>query len=224
MADDADLAHPCHRDIYQLRAVIGQISPLIWRRLLVAGETTIAGLHAIVQTAFDWSGEHLHRFRILGTEYGIYTVGGPWFRDDAHTVRLWDLDLRPRERFSYEYNFFAGWQVSLRVEQIRPAEPGKVYPRCTAGRRAGPPEGWDGPWEFLKRTQPSLVFSALLRAAEIMGQLLDADEDDQLANVIGADRDELAALLPLLGLELFDRRACNKALATCTADTVEGSR
>ncbi|MGH3601125.1 MAG: plasmid pRiA4b ORF-3 family protein [Pseudonocardiaceae bacterium] len=183
-------------------------------------ETTIAGLHAMVQTVFGWGGEHLHRFRVHGREYGIYSVGGPWFRDDAHTVRLGDLGLRPRERFSYEYNFFAGWRVDLRVEQIRPAEPGKVYPRCTGGRRAGPPEGWDGPWEFLRRTQPHLVFSALLRAAEIMGQLLDADE--KLANVIGAaDRDELAELPPLLGLELFDRRTCNQALITCAAGAIE---
>lgn len=55
-----------------------------------------------------------------------------------------------------------------------------------------------------------MVLQALLRAAEIMGQLLDADA--KLANVIGeVDRDELAELLPLLGLEQFDRQACNKA-------------
>ena len=57
-----------------------------------------------------------------------------------------------------------------------------------------------------------MVLQALLRAAEIMGQLLDADADEKVANLIGeADRDELAELLPLLGLEQFDRRACNTA-------------
>jgi hypothetical protein len=171
-------------------------------------------LHAIVQTVFGWSGEYLHRFCIHGTEYGIYQVGGPWFRDNAHTVRLGELGLRIRGKFSYEYNFFAGWQVDLRVEQIRPIEPGRTYPRCTGGRRAGPPEGWGGPWDFLERTQPHLVLQALLRAAEIMDQLLDADADEKAANLIGeADRDELAELLPLLGLEQFDRRAYNTALA-----------
>jgi len=57
----------------------------------------------------------------------------------------------------------------------------------------------------------------VLRAAKIVGQLLDADNDDQLATVLVADRDELAELVPLLGLELFDRKACNKALATSAA-------
>ncbi|MBV8993165.1 MAG: hypothetical protein JO287_05575 [Pseudonocardiales bacterium] len=124
------------------------------------------------------------------------------------------MGLRVEEKFSYEYNFFAGWQVDLRVEQIPPVEPGRRYPRCAGGRRAGPPEGWGGPWDFLERTQPHLVLQALLRAAEIMGQLLDADADEKVATVLGAaEHDELAELLPLLGLEQFDRRACNTALA-----------
>lgn len=204
--------------VYQLRVVINGVSPLIWRRLLVPAQSTIAQLHTILQAAFGWDAEHLHRFVVHGTEYGIYQVGGPWFRDDARTVHLGELGLRVGEKFSYEYNFFASWQLDLRVEQIRSAEPGRVYPHCTGGRRAGPPEGWGGPGEFLERTQPYLVFEAMLRAAEIVGQLLDADEDDELANVIGAaDRDELASLLPLLGLEQFDRRACNKALVATSA-------
>jgi hypothetical protein len=38
-----------------------------------------------------------------------------------------------------------------------------------------------------------------------------------VADVLGDDHDELAALMPLLGLERFDRRACNTALAGATA-------
>jgi len=203
--------------VYRLRAVLHAVSPLIWRRLLVSGESTVADLHTIVQTAFGWGGEHLHRFVIHGAEYGINYVGGPGFRD-ARQVRLGGLGLRVGERFFYEYNFFAGWRVDLRVEEIVAAEPGRVYPRCTAGRRAGPPEGWDGPWAFLDATQPHLVFAATLRAAEIVGQLLDADPDAEPATV-GVDRDELTALLPLLGLERFDRRGLNRALADLATTT-----
>ncbi len=61
------------------------------------------------------------------------------------------------------------------------------------------------------------MFAAVLRAAEIMGQLLDADGDAIVADVLGENHDELTSLMPLLGLELFDRRACNKALAAATA-------
>jgi Plasmid pRiA4b ORF-3-like protein len=211
--------------VYQLRVVINGISPLIWRRLLVPAQTTIAQLHTILQTAFGWTDSHLHRFVIHGTEYGIYQVGGPWFRDDARQVRLGELGLRLGEKFTYTYNYFAAWTCELRVEQIAHTQPGRSYPYCVGGRRAGPPEEWEGPWAFVERTQPYLVFEAMLRAAEIVGQLLDADEDDELATVIGAaERDELASLLPLLGLEQFDRRACNTALATCVDTAAGGSR
>jgi hypothetical protein len=206
-------ALPASPSLYQLRVVLHGISPLIWRRVLIPADTTIAELHAVLRTAFGWSGEHLHRFVIHGREYGISCIGGPGFRDDARQVRLGELGLRLGERFTYEYNFTAGWQADLRVEQIQPSAPARGYPRCVGGRRAGPPEDWGGPWEFVERTQPYLVFGAVLRAAEIVGSLLEADEDDIVTVVLGEGRDELATLLPLLGLELFDRPSLNQTLA-----------
>jgi hypothetical protein len=212
--------------VYRLRVVIAGISPLIWRRLEVAAGTTVAGLHAIVQTVLGWSGEHLHRFVIGGTEYGISYAGGPGFRDDARQVRLADLGLREGERFVYEYNFSAAWRVDLRIEQIACAQPGRSYPRCTGGRRVGPPEDWDGPWAFLERTQPHLVFGTIVRASEIIGQLLDAGDHHDYSGV-GVNREELASLMPLLSLERFDRRACNqvlRGLAVGVQTVAEGSR
>ena len=208
--------------VYQLRVVVRGISPLVWRRLDVPATTTIAGLHTVLQTVFGWSGEHLHRFLIHGTEYGISYVGGPGFRDDARTIRLGELGLRRSERFTYGYNFVAAWICDLRVEQILGAQPGRTYPRCIGGRRAGPPEDWDGPWAFLEQTQPYLVFDALTRTVEIMHRLLQAADEDDLAGV-DVDREELAALLPLLNLERFDRRGCNRALQAL-APAVDGSR
>lgn len=106
-------------------------------------------LRAVFQVAFGWGGEHLHRFVIHGVEYGISYLGGPGFRDDARGIRLGELGLR--------------------VERIQPGEPGRAHPRCTGGRRAGPPEEWDGPWAFVEQTQPHHVFDAIVRAAEMMG-------------------------------------------------------
>ena len=220
MTDVADPVPSSDLNVYQLRVVIAGISPLIWRRLLVPATTTIAQLHIVLQTVFGWSGEHLHRFVIHGREYGISYIGGPGFRDDARSVRLGGLGLRLGERFAYEYNLFATWEVQLRVEWMVQAEPGRTYPRCIGGRRAGPPEEWGGPWDFLERTQPHLVFDAIMHAAEIVRLLLEAAEDDDLASV-GVHRDELSGLVPLLGLERFDRRACNEFLAAQAADATE---
>src|SRR5215472_10012981 len=74
--------------IYQLRLVLAGISPIIWRRLLVSSESTIAQLHQYIQACFDWRGEHLHRFRIHGKDYGITYLGGISFDDNPHAVPL----------------------------------------------------------------------------------------------------------------------------------------
>ena len=84
--------------VYQLRVVPHGVSPLIWRRPLVPGDASVADVHAVLQIAFGWDGEHLHRFVIHGVEYGISYAGGG-FRDDPHRVHLADLGLRPTELF-----------------------------------------------------------------------------------------------------------------------------
>ena len=197
--------------VYQLRVVMRGVSPLIWRRLLIPADTTIAGLHAVLQIAFGWGGEHLHRFVIHGVEYGISYAGGGGFRDDPHRVHVAELGLRPTERFVYDYDFTDGWRLDLRLEQILAAA-GRVYPRCTGGRRAGPPEGCGGVWAFLEQTQPHHVLAAAIRTAQILGMLLDEE-----TTRIGEHRDELAGLLPLLGVDRFDRRTLNRALAAHAA-------
>ena len=99
--------------IYQLKVVLLCISPMIWRRLLVCGESTITDLHYIIQISMGWSDDHLHQFRIHGKRYGVARIGGISFSDDPDTVRLKDLGFRINERFIYEYDFTDGWQLSL---------------------------------------------------------------------------------------------------------------
>src|SRR5712692_226741 len=142
---------PANREpvVYQLRVILRGVSPLIWRRLLVRSDSSVADLHAILQTAFGWSDEHLNRFVIHGREYGVWHDGGIGFRDHPRHVRLADLGLRVRERFLYEYDFTDGWQLDVRLEQILPLEPGRYYPVCIGGRRAVPPEDYDGLLAFL---------------------------------------------------------------------------
>ena|SRR5665213_3572133 len=86
--------------VYQLRAVLRGISPLIWRRLLVRSDSSIALLHQTLQVAFGWEDLHLNRFSIRGREYGVYHDGGLMFSTDARKVRLCDLKLMRLERFA----------------------------------------------------------------------------------------------------------------------------
>ena len=84
-------------EIYQLRIWIRRISPHIWRRLLVRSDSTIAELHDILQIAFGWADDHLHRFLIRGKPYGIGRIGGIIFDDNPHQVQLRDFHFRPKE-------------------------------------------------------------------------------------------------------------------------------
>ena len=127
-------------NVYQLKIVLRGVSPLIWRRLLVRNDSTIADLHAMMQLALGWSDEHLHRFVVHGKDYGSSQIGGSGFRDDLYRVRLAAFGLRPREQFLYEYDFTDGWQHDVRVEQVVPLEPGRRYPGVP-GRPAGRPAG-----------------------------------------------------------------------------------
>jgi heme-degrading monooxygenase HmoA len=61
---------------YQLRIVLRDVSPLIWRRLLVPSNIDLPRLSRILQFLFSWSGEHLHRLHIHGKDYGTAYAGG----------------------------------------------------------------------------------------------------------------------------------------------------
>ena len=128
--------------IYQLRVFLEGISPLIWRRLLVPGDYTIADLHYILQIAFDWDNDHLHRFEIYGKDYGIGYVGGMSFSDNPHQVQLNDFKFRKGEKFFYEYNFFESWKHLIRVEDILKLDLEKKYPICTGGKNLIPTEDY----------------------------------------------------------------------------------
>ncbi|MGA7981436.1 MAG: plasmid pRiA4b ORF-3 family protein [Chromatiaceae bacterium] len=200
--------------VYQLRAVLRGVSPLIWRRLLVRSDTSIGTLYACLQAAMGWSDIHLHRFRIHGKAYGIARCGGISFVDDPFRVQLSGFRFHQGERFFYEYDFTAGWVVDVRLERILAFDPKGIYPRCMAGRRASPPEDCDGPWAYL-----SDLDRHDLRRWEVIDRLAEAVEP-LVAAGDGRALDEDALREALDGFEAyrrfqpehFDRKAVNAEL------------
>jgi hypothetical protein len=204
-------------ELYQLRVVFCGVSPLVWRRLLIASETSIAQLHEILQLVFDWSGDHLHRFRIHGKDYGSSQLGGLVFAEDARQVPLSRFQLHCGERFRYEYDFTAYWKLDIRLEKRLPYYPGRPIPLCTAGRRAAPPEDCCGARDYLERLdRHRFPFEHLAVMAEAVQRILDCDGDRK---AIG-DLDELREAVE--GMEAyhefqpqrFERRQVNHRLRT----------
>jgi hypothetical protein len=186
--------------IYQLRAVLRGISPLIWRRLLVRSDSSIAQLHEVLQIAFGWEDMHLNRFAIRGREYGISRDGGLMFSADAREVRLRDLKLRRLERFTYEYDFGDGWLHDIRLEVVLSMQPCKAYPTCVAGHCAAPPEDCGGPEAFMEERWKYLAIGGGM-SREGVDDLLEELEDEEweIQRRYHPDR--------------FDRRRVNRALA-----------
>jgi hypothetical protein len=204
---------------YQLRIVLRHITPMVWRRLLVTSDTTIAQLHTVLQTAMGWEDLHLHQFRIHGNAYGIYRTGGISFTDDPHQVILADFKLRKAERFVYEYDMGDFWQHDVRLEQVLPLDPHKKYPVCTAGNGDCPPEDCGGPWgyrELMAERESGWALLQVLDDQALIAQwLLDwwdggprpTYDDTEYMDTLERLRDWLAdAPIP------FNRRAVNAAL------------
>ncbi|MDR1352056.1 MAG: plasmid pRiA4b ORF-3 family protein [Treponema sp.] len=161
MSSEKTPEHP--RQVYVLRASIAEIRPQIWRNLSVPGDYTLGDLHHILQIAFGWEDDHMHSFTINSVEYGMTEMDGmSFFNDmdviDEDDVCLDDLDLRPKQKFTYLYDFGDSWEHNITVSKVVPAgveakgvnkDINKEQPRCLGGERAGPPEDVGGAWGYM---------------------------------------------------------------------------
>jgi hypothetical protein len=160
------------------------------------------------------SGEHLHRFLIHGAAYGILCLGGIAFREDARWVPLCRFRLNGGERFRYEHDFTADWQLDLRLERALPFDPDRALPSCTGGSRAAP-EGCAGALAYLQRLdghKSHLPLEELNLMAKALQRWVDAEGD---RHGLG-DLDELREAVDRVQAyqafqpDRFDRRALNR--------------
>jgi len=179
--------------VYRLRVILSGISPMIWRQLEVPATLTLADLHEVLQTAFGWSGERLHRFTVHGRDYGSAELG--WAEPSA--VGLAGLGLRERERFTYAYDFFSPlqcWRHDLRVEAVTAAHPRRRYPWCSGGARTAPPQDCGGPEAFLALRQEHGRWATTVRMAELIGLLLARQRETGLGGQRAGQRLDLGHL------------------------------
>ena len=141
--------------IYQLKITLLGVRPAIWRRVLIPAKFRLIKVHKIIQMAMGWQDYHLHQFVIGGMRYSYPYPGTDW--EDSGDIST--RNLRARDLWSqrgdvvrYIYDYGDGWQHTIVLERILPAEADGDYPVCLAGARACPPEdvgGIGGYREFL---------------------------------------------------------------------------
>lgn len=134
--------------IYQLKITLKDISPPIWRRLLVPENITLPELHTLIQNAFGWQDCHLHLFDVNDEQYGVPDSWGIDEIPDESGKKLNGLLAFEKCSMLYTYDFGDTWEHSILLEKILPADPAQKLPVCIKGKRACPPEDCGGPWSY----------------------------------------------------------------------------
>jgi len=146
------------KQIYQLKIILQDIEPPIWRTIQVPSTCTFWDLHSYIQDAFGWTNSHLHQF-IYADAYTDDEVDKPIiigipmepeYIDDEIALPGWEHKLKrfiegESCKIDYVYDFGDKWQHTIELENILTAEQGIKYPRCVAGERNSPPEDCGGP-------------------------------------------------------------------------------
>lgn len=193
--------------VYQFRVFIQKVSPSIWRRLLLRDDQTLAVFHDALQIVFGWSDEFLHRFHLRGRIYAVPRAFGTAYTKSAEEVPIRSLNLHPRERFLYEYNFIDWWRVQIRLEKILPFDNTRSYPFCLDGSQAGPLEDCGGPHTYLHlRTHTYHPLFLIMRLQDLADEYPDNREYGQKIRELYPD------LAYWLKVYHFDHDAANQQL------------
>jgi hypothetical protein len=133
-------------NIYQLKVSLKYTRPLVWRRIQLRGDITLAKLHRILQATMGWYDSHLHQFIVGRSYYGVASRGEFLDMDlkDEKKARLNQLVSKPKQKIIYEYDFGDGWEHELLLEHVLEPEADARYPRLIGGARACPPEDCGG--------------------------------------------------------------------------------
>ena len=132
------------KNIHRLKVTLRGAKPPIWRRFEVPSDITLVRLHRVIQSGYGWLDYHLHVFDTAVGRYGTPDPDGDADNFNDAYKKLSAVADWPGDRFQYTYDFGDSWELDIIVEAVMPAEPGIAYPRCTGGRRAGPPEDCGG--------------------------------------------------------------------------------
>jgi hypothetical protein len=134
--------------VLQLRVTLADVdSPPVWRQVVIPAGYTLNRVHGVIQAAMGWQNSHLHMFRIVGRDYGPAHPEIDLETLDEKQFRIGDL-MKTGDLAGYEYDFGDGWEHELAVEASAAADAVTVYPACTGGEGACPPEDCGGPGGF----------------------------------------------------------------------------
>lgn len=124
---------------YQLLFEITFSSPPISRRVQVCGNMTLADLHEVIKSCFDWNDEHGHRFFVGKILYGPKSKNSPTVSFDEAETKLHELEDGMGFIFTYYYDAGSGWECEITLEETLPPKEAVEPPVFLDGEQATPP-------------------------------------------------------------------------------------
>lgn len=141
--------------VVRMSISLDDVTPAVSRVIEVPLTIRLDRLHAVFQAALGWTDSHLWELIFGHTGFGTpdpsYGFDGPL---DARKATLPDaLEGMRGKTFRYLYDFGDGWEHSVRIEGIVPADLQASYPRLLEATGMRPPEDSGGPWGYAETLQ-----------------------------------------------------------------------
>nr|WP_306917130.1 plasmid pRiA4b ORF-3 family protein [Arthrobacter sp. V4I6] len=110
-------AQPAATSTLQLKIMLKNSKPPIWRRVLVPAGMPLTQLHQVIQALFGWLDYHLHQFQTGGFDGPTYAPVDPEGEDDFYgepsldesTVTVGELLPAAGSVMTYTYDFGDDW-------------------------------------------------------------------------------------------------------------------
>ncbi|MFM1932807.1 MAG: hypothetical protein RL226_2110 [Bacteroidota bacterium] len=139
--------------VYQLLIELQEVSPTIWRRILIDASTNMRNVHHTIQLAMGWENCHLYYFddgadKITQIDF----LEGDDFMEDTD-VLLSTILKKEGDVITYVYDFGDDWTHKITLEKVLTDHKAPHLPYCLEGARNCPPEdvgGLPGYLEFIK--------------------------------------------------------------------------
>lgn len=125
--------------------------PSVWRRLIVPEQFTFFRFHKAIQAVFGWENTHLFQFSPKGYNSSpvISVPNSEWDEEpvsDSKKIKLSEVFNKPRQKFTYLYDFGDDWIHIITLEKI--TEENIIRGNCIDGQGACPPEDCGGAWGY----------------------------------------------------------------------------
>jgi hypothetical protein len=180
-------------NLYQLKIQLKNITPTIFRTVVVPESITFDELHQTIQLAMGWCNYHLYQFIIDRHNYILipneeFDFGNTY---NAKKYKISDYFSTIKKSIVYEYDFGDGWQHTVTLQKIILNTNNTKKAICIKGARSCPPEDCGGPWGYQNLLK--ILASKKGEEYEEMIEWIDEDFDSEYFDIdeVNADLSSL---------------------------------